>query len=195
MHIQLNVEFKEAEELLAELFSQLPDDVMERYSERVARVRASLCHPSLRGDILCSFGCNSTDEPALTNEVNTNDDEFLFVEGTDGVKYYEYTLRYQHDGKNWCLNFFATSDRDAYAKVQSIKDSLVLEGKAAEKIPLNDESFAFSTALALESVHEELYSVPTEALIQYAKTIVYKVFHNLNNGFPMNLEDDPTHKD
>ena len=61
--------------------------------------------------------------------------------------------------------------------------------------PLNDENFAFSTALALESVHEELYSVPSEELIRYAKTIAYKVFHNLKNGFPMDLEDDPTHDD
>jgi hypothetical protein len=57
---------------------------------------------------------------------------------------------------------------------------------------LNDKIFAFSDALALESVREELNSVPSDALIRYAKTIAYKVFHNLKNGFLMNPVDDPT---
>jgi len=69
------------------------------------------------------------------NEVNMNNDEFLSVLDTDGVKYYEYTLTYQHAGKNWGLNIFATSDEDAYAKVKSLKDSLVLEGIVSQKIP------------------------------------------------------------
>ena len=50
---------------------------------------------------------------------------------------------------------------------------------------------AFNEALALESVPEELKECQSEHLIKYAKTIAYKVFHNLKNGHEMIKDNDP----
>lgn len=50
----------------------------------------------------------------------------------------EYGAEYVHDGEKWGLNFYATDDADAAAKLESIKASLVLLGRVNERIPLED---------------------------------------------------------
>lgn len=50
---------------------------------------------------------------------------------------------------------------------------------------------AFTEALALESVPETLRGVDSNELVRYARTIAYKVAHNLKNGFLISGEDDP----
>ncbi len=50
---------------------------------------------------------------------------------------------------------------------------------------------AFNDALALESVPKELSQCNSDDLIKYAKTVAYKVFHNLKNGHEMDKNDDP----
>jgi len=50
---------------------------------------------------------------------------------------------------------------------------------------------AFSTALALESIPESLQGEDSNELVNYARTIAYKVANNLNNGFSMNVDEDP----
>lgn len=52
---------------------------------------------------------------------------------------------------------------------------------------------AFSQALALESIPDELkeLNIPSDILVKYAKTVSYKVFHNLKFGRMMNPEEDP----
>lgn len=54
-------------------------------------------------------------------------------------------------------------------------------------------SNAFNEAVALESIPDEMkvMNIPSELLIQFARTVAYKTFHNLRNGFPMSIEDDP----
>lgn len=61
-------------------------------------------------------------------------------------------------------------------------------------------SNAFNNALALESVGEigifdaatETYSgVTSDDLVKYARTVAYKVFHNIKNGHVMSKEEDP----
>jgi len=50
---------------------------------------------------------------------------------------------------------------------------------------------AFNEALALESVQESLYEVDSEELMEFAKIVAYKVFHNLKQGHEMDENDDP----
>ncbi len=52
---------------------------------------------------------------------------------------------------------------------------------------------AFSEALALESLPDNMKSldIPSELLVQFARTVAYKVFHNLKSGNPMSKKDDP----
>lgn len=52
---------------------------------------------------------------------------------------------------------------------------------------------AFSEALAQESLQDELeqLNIPTEYLVQVARTVAYKVFHNPKQGNSMSKEDDP----
>lgn len=50
---------------------------------------------------------------------------------------------------------------------------------------------AFSNALALESIPEELNSVDRNLLLKYARTVAYKTFHNLQHGYPMDPANDP----
>ena len=61
MKITLNVEFIEAEQLIWSLFNELPKDTKEKYSDKVSKITASLCHPSLDGDVLLPFRCGGTD--------------------------------------------------------------------------------------------------------------------------------------
>ena len=41
----------------------------------------------------------------------------------------EYVLEYRHDGQLWGLNFFAVDDEDAERKVESLRATLVLNGR------------------------------------------------------------------
>ena len=50
---------------------------------------------------------------------------------------------------------------------------------------------AFSEALALESIPESLSKCQSDELVKYARTVAYKVFHNLKNGHTMAKADDP----
>jgi len=50
---------------------------------------------------------------------------------------------------------------------------------------------AFNEALALESIPESLSECKNDELVKYARTVAYKVFHNLKNGHTMAKEDDP----
>jgi hypothetical protein len=50
---------------------------------------------------------------------------------------------------------------------------------------------AFSKALALESVPENLSHCNSDDLVEFATTVAYKVFHNLKNGHIMVKDDDP----
>lgn len=61
---------------------------------------------------------------------------------------------------------------------------------------------AYNTALAGESIHDDLKSkfdqetkqyngVTHDDLKSYARTVAYKVAHNLKNGFEMDPEGDP----
>ena len=61
MKISLNVEFIEAEQLIWSLFNELPKDTKEKYSDKVSKITASLCHPSLDGDVVFAFRCDDTD--------------------------------------------------------------------------------------------------------------------------------------
>ena len=49
---------------------------------------------------------------------------------------------------------------------------------------------AFNEAMALESIPEGL-DANSDLLIKYARTIAYKVFHNLQNGHKMDKDKDP----
>lgn len=61
MKISLNVEFVEAEQLIWQLFKELPKEVQDKYSTTVSEITACLHHPSLSSDVLCSFRSDSTD--------------------------------------------------------------------------------------------------------------------------------------
>ena len=61
MKISLNVEFIEAEQLIWSLFNELPKDTKEKYIDKVAKITASLCHPSLDGDVFLRFSCDNAD--------------------------------------------------------------------------------------------------------------------------------------
>lgn len=59
---------------------------------------------------------------------------------------------------------------------------------------------AFSRAMAIESIGQlGVYDISSgvhngvtvDALVQYARTVAYKVFHNLKHGHPMLPQDDP----
>ncbi len=50
---------------------------------------------------------------------------------------------------------------------------------------------AFNEALALESIPESLQNCNPGDLTRYARTVAYKVFHNLKEGYTMNSEEDP----
>jgi len=52
---------------------------------------------------------------------------------------------------------------------------------------------AFSRALALESLPDELkkMDIPAEVLVKYARTVAFKVFHNLQFGRKMDPAEDP----
>ncbi len=50
---------------------------------------------------------------------------------------------------------------------------------------------AFNEAMARESIPEELRSIDSSILTTYARTVAYKVFHNLKNGHQMSKDDDP----
>ena len=50
---------------------------------------------------------------------------------------------------------------------------------------------AFSKALALESIPESLSECQRDGLVKYARTVAYKVFHNLKHGHTMDKTDDP----
>ncbi len=56
---------------------------------------------------------------------------------------------------------------------------------------MNCTPSAFSEALALESIPESLYSVNQDDLVDYARTVAYKVFHNLKNNHEMDKSEDP----
>lgn len=52
----------------------------------------------------------------------------------------EYCGEYLHHGRKWAVNFFAVDDADALAKLQSIKDSLVIVGRLKGVIDVTDET-------------------------------------------------------
>lgn len=60
---------------------------------------------------------------------------------------------------------------------------------------MNKQTYAFSEALALESIPNELCNIPRSLLVDYAEIVAYKVFHNLANGYEMNPADDPLYVD
>lgn len=41
-----------------------------------------------------------------------------------------YALEYEHAGSRWAMNFYAVDDEDALAKLESLKQSLVLLGRS-----------------------------------------------------------------
>ena len=62
----------------------------------------------------------------------------------------------------------------------------------------DNDSFAFSTALALESVdsknfsgERQVYEFTPDQLVGFATTIAYKTFHNVQSGFKMDSALDP----
>ena len=50
----------------------------------------------------------------------------------------EYCGEFTHNGSKWCLNFFAVDDADAEAKVQSIRQSMVVLGRLEASIPWSE---------------------------------------------------------
>ena len=49
----------------------------------------------------------------------------------------EYACEFTHNGSKWATSFFAVDDADALAKLESIKQSLVILGKIDCVIPYN----------------------------------------------------------
>jgi hypothetical protein len=49
---------------------------------------------------------------------------------------------YQHLGQKWGLNFFACDQADAFAKLESIRQTVRLEGELAYRVPASIEACA-----------------------------------------------------
>ena len=60
----------------------------------------------------------------------------------------EYCAEYKHEGGNWCLNFFAVDEEDAFKKIESIKNSLKLNGQLEETIAISLDDAPENSALA-----------------------------------------------
>lgn len=68
----------------------------------------------------------------------------------------EYVLEYRHGGHAWATHFFAVDDADAQAKVESVRESLVLKGRLMGRGDTLDAAWQAAAKTACDDVIDRL---------------------------------------